>query len=567
MRLFLHIGTRKTGSSLIQNFCQLNKDKLLEQGYFYPDNNNFGERKGKSAGHWRLHKIFEGRDNYTLENYLPSSFPGRNVVLSNEALTSEQCDIFNMPEKVRNFLSGKFQIIVIVYLRRQDLYVGSLYNEGIISGNHKAIWAFDEFFERNRLPELDYYALLKSWIKVFGKENIRIRPFEKGQFHEGELIRDFLHCMDLKWQNDYVVPDETSKNSSPDIILIEALRLINRIPLQLRPMYKNFMDNVFDELVFEGKYGVKSKQSLIPPAKRLEILKKYSSGNAQAAREFLERKDGKLFYDAEPRNDEHWEPVAVNNADLIIRLFSLFLEQKSLEIQDYFSSLDSRMIIHQNRIETCDNQIKRLKNNFETFSLLLEREPDVTKNKISSIADRLLNLEKKIGIYSKRISIFQCQLDSGRQTQEINNNDGEGFRKKAWQAIEAHNKSLRKMERESQLSRTFLYRNVLALYTQARKSYWKCFCRLLRFPWLREVKIVRNSDLVDSHYYFETYPHVITAGLSAAEHYVRYGAQQGLNPSAEFNTQEYLAEYPEAAHNGINPLVHFILSKKNVSGK
>ena len=473
-----------------------------------------------------------------------------------------------MPQKVRDLLSGKFRfIVIIIYLRRQDLYVASLYNEGIVSGNHKAVWDVDEFLEKNRLPELDYYTLLQSWIKVFGKENIRIRPFEKGQFHEGDLIRDFLHSIDLQWRDNYVVPEEISKNSSPDIPLVEALRLINRIPLQLRPMYKNFLDNVFDELVLEGKYGLKSNQSLFPPAKRLEILSKYASGNAHVAREFLERKDGKLFYEAEPRIDEHWVPVAINDADLIIRLFSLFLEQKSLEIQDYFSSLDSRMIIHQNRIETCDNQIKRLKNNFETFSFLLEREPDVIKNKISSIADRLLNMEKQIGMYGKRISIFQCQLDSGRQTQEINNNDGEGFRKKVWQAIEAHNKSLRKMEQESQLSRTLLYRNVLVTYRQARKSYWKFFWRLLRFPRLREVKIVRNSDLVDSHYYFETYPHAITAGLSAAEHYVRYGAQQGLNPSAEFNTQQYLAEYPEAAHKGINPLVHFILSEKNVSGK
>ena len=36
MRLILHIGTHKTGTSSLQLFCRNNRKALLEHGIFYP---------------------------------------------------------------------------------------------------------------------------------------------------------------------------------------------------------------------------------------------------------------------------------------------------------------------------------------------------------------------------------------------------------------------------------------------------------------------------------------------------------------------------------------------------
>ena len=117
-KLFLHIGTRKTGSSLIQNFCQINKEKLLTGGFFYPDNDSTAERKGKSAGHWCLHKIFNGKESkYTLDDYLPEQCPADNLILSNEALTSEHCDILKIAGKVYELLKENYLVKIIIYLR------------------------------------------------------------------------------------------------------------------------------------------------------------------------------------------------------------------------------------------------------------------------------------------------------------------------------------------------------------------------------------------------------------------------------------------------------------------
>ena len=67
----------------------------------------------------------------------------------------------------------------------------------------------------------------------------------------------------------------------------------------------------------------------------------------------------------------------------------------------------------------------------------------------------------------------------------------------------------------------------------------------------------------DSSYYLEQYPDVkaaVDAGTieSAEAHWEQYGAEEGRNPNAVFNTEEYLAANPDVAASGMNPLTHFI---------
>jgi hypothetical protein len=67
----------------------------------------------------------------------------------------------------------------------------------------------------------------------------------------------------------------------------------------------------------------------------------------------------------------------------------------------------------------------------------------------------------------------------------------------------------------------------------------------------------------DSSYYLEQYPDVkaaVDAGTieSAEAHWEMYGAAEGRNPNAVFNTKEYLAANPDVAASGMNPLTHFL---------
>jgi len=76
-----------------------------------------------------------------------------------------------------------------------------------------------------------------------------------------------------------------------------------------------------------------------------------------------------------------------------------------------------------------------------------------------------------------------------------------------------------------------------------------------------QAELVRSSPLFDPVWYLSRHPEVLETGLSPAEHYVRLGAAEGLDPGPDFSTADYLRGHPEVAKSGENPLVHHLSTR------
>jgi hypothetical protein len=76
------------------------------------------------------------------------------------------------------------------------------------------------------------------------------------------------------------------------------------------------------------------------------------------------------------------------------------------------------------------------------------------------------------------------------------------------------------------------------------------------------VRLIEGSDAMQGSWYFRTYPDAARLGLNATDHYVRFGAAMGRNPSNNFDTVFYTESVPDLAGSGLNPLVHYILRGK-----
>jgi len=70
--------------------------------------------------------------------------------------------------------------------------------------------------------------------------------------------------------------------------------------------------------------------------------------------------------------------------------------------------------------------------------------------------------------------------------------------------------------------------------------------------------VVERSPLFDAEWYLVTYPDVKAAGVDPVVHYLRFGARELKNPSANFDTAAYLQQNPDVETKGFNPLYHFI---------
>ena len=83
----------------------------------------------------------------------------------------------------------------------------------------------------------------------------------------------------------------------------------------------------------------------------------------------------------------------------------------------------------------------------------------------------------------------------------------------------------------------------------------------------RQIEIVRHSPFFDEQWYLEQYPDVRASGMTAAEHYVKFGWKEGRNPGFNFDTNDYLREYPELFEKNWCPLFHYMLSLKDTKPK
>ncbi len=69
---------------------------------------------------------------------------------------------------------------------------------------------------------------------------------------------------------------------------------------------------------------------------------------------------------------------------------------------------------------------------------------------------------------------------------------------------------------------------------------------------------IATSDLFDAKWYVAEYPGAAATGMDPLFHFVRHGANEGLNPGPSFDTRFYLKTYEDVRAVGVNPLLHYV---------
>lgn len=77
-------------------------------------------------------------------------------------------------------------------------------------------------------------------------------------------------------------------------------------------------------------------------------------------------------------------------------------------------------------------------------------------------------------------------------------------------------------------------------------------------PQLNPVSVIEAE--FDRAYYIAQYPDVASAGIDPVLHYLQSGWREGRNPNKDFSTRFYLASNPDVASSGINPFQHYLQS-------
>jgi hypothetical protein len=242
--LYLHIGIPKTATSSIQQFCSINNAVMKTYGYCYPPtfrhyrnvndvcNAHFliGVIKDKDGvrdtqrellefgqGLERLHKCFEEFD---------------NIVISDEKIWfSSSYVVTDLWERLKADADAyHYTVKLIIYLRRQDEFLSSRWNQLVKEGVCKEAWDVHAANAPEALSGiLDYAAKIDGLAEIFGKENMIIRRFDRNAFHGGDIYHDFFECIGLEITDEYT-PYKDDSNLSLKGNSVEVKRVINTAP-------------------------------------------------------------------------------------------------------------------------------------------------------------------------------------------------------------------------------------------------------------------------------------------------------------------------------------------------
>jgi hypothetical protein len=383
MRVLLHIGYTKTGTTSIQRALYENRELIKSYNCYYPecgvvDNHHFYLAHNIIGPSSPFFDPGKGRAEDLLEEMtsLPSD---TTVVLSCETMirySDEQI------ERTRDLFKDH-DVTIVAYLRRQDFWLNSQFIQAkknipfILKQETKrkafkiapeniddmVSETFEEFcaasssrpsgqsgnaanWRGSSRPSGDYFNVLEAWAKHFGTQNILVRIFEREKLAGGDAVTDFASLLGAPTDS---LSLGVRSNKSPDWkSCIASLQLVNHareVTVGLNNWAVSFAASALNtsEQVLAWNEDADGFLTLNTSRK---ILSKYEESNRKLAEKYL----GGEF----PFSDASVENLTERHVDQIPR-------------QEYIDALSSSLIKISKDLVKSINQVKRLESDLASL--------------------------------------------------------------------------------------------------------------------------------------------------------------------------------------------------------
>lgn len=194
-RLWLHIGSHKTGTTTLQSSLRAasKKKELGRWNYIAASNainmNNIVSVKGDGADmQWKIKPV-------TLRRQIPAQ---GDCIISGERLfwLEDEVEILRLANILKTYFD---EIRVVAYLRRQDSVALSFRKTVIVAPVARRFFGIKVGALPDYLPHMDryfdYYNKIVFWKRFFGKDNVIVRKYESDSLVEGNTVSDFSNII------------------------------------------------------------------------------------------------------------------------------------------------------------------------------------------------------------------------------------------------------------------------------------------------------------------------------------------------------------------------------------
>ncbi len=277
-KLFLHIGTSKTGTTAFQWLCHLNRKKLLKYKVFYPWPIIYS---GNSPKHQELlHATIKGSEeeiDKVVKTYLervPQGFSPEKYLFSSEGFSFHVPEVGGNLKILKKVLHKYFEEIeVLVVFRDQVSFFDSTYRQCLKNPRvknfpeHGTDLHPEEFLKHSRFDLLlNYEYVFELYEQIFGAGSVHALAYDVGVNRRlfGLLCGSSFYEKEIK--------TEPSLNESVSNYACLLLRTINsHVANGKKPELLKFLNIYFPK---------KGKEPLLLPSKVCEVIgSKYINHN------------------------------------------------------------------------------------------------------------------------------------------------------------------------------------------------------------------------------------------------------------------------------------------------
>jgi len=236
IKLIIHAGTPKTGTTSLQTYLDKKQRKLRGKGILYP--HNLGKLQNPSAPkhQWFEKNLVTANVESFLENFKniisQVKKDTHTIILSSEGIYNYWWDFPDESKDILSELSKLFDIEIWVWFREPLVFIESYYKQCIrnprIASNpcYGKDLSFAEMLNIDWFSQhLNYQGFVSECQTLFGKNNVSVFKYE------GDVVQEVMQKLGLATPHDNPTPRE---NKSLNCASIELLRTINHYDIKAK---------------------------------------------------------------------------------------------------------------------------------------------------------------------------------------------------------------------------------------------------------------------------------------------------------------------------------------------
>ncbi|MEQ8897680.1 MAG: hypothetical protein RID23_11345 [Roseovarius sp.] len=270
-KLWLHIGTPKTGSTAIQRYARSRQPYLASKSVDFLIRGRRGSYNDLGV-QLRGGQRTEAQKTGTEIRRKIAESPAETLVLTSEMFTGSD------PAMLREVLALEepFETRILGYFRRQDRYLESSYKQKMKTGKVKP--GFQNYVDKFGTKGGEYRRIIAGWDDAWPDAEFIFRRFDPAAFPKGDVVHDFMGLLGLDIEADGKPPSDEAANPTPSIDLLDLMQLVADMPgLDARKVFRSMPVGTLPR--FEGR--------AMDNAAALALLQQFEADNEALRQRFF----------------------------------------------------------------------------------------------------------------------------------------------------------------------------------------------------------------------------------------------------------------------------------------